>query len=411
MQFFDNTPKYGMRAVLGFCAAVFVAGLLIGNVVAGRAEGASASNTMLSPDGADLTPLFTAWKLLDENYVPTKMANATSTTPQDKVWGAIEGLASSVGDPYTVFFPPQQNQIFASEVSGDFGGVGMEVGINKDGALSVISPLKDTPAARAGIKSGDVILTIDGKDTSNMSVDDAVSLIRGKAGTSVKLQLQRGAGKPFDVAVVRGTITLPTVDANLRPDGVFVIKVYTFNALAPQMFQSALRQFADSGSNKLVIDLRGNPGGYLSAAVDMASWFLPVGDVIVTEDYGSKQPADVQRSRGYDVFDNGNTKIAILIDGGSASAAEIFAGALHDHHKATLIGEQSFGKGSVQQLFDITPDTSLKVTIARWLTPDGTSISRQGITPDITVPITDADAAAGKDPQLDRAASFLITGK
>jgi carboxyl-terminal processing protease len=270
--------------------------------------------------------------------------------------------------------------------------------------------MKDTPASRAGIRSGDMILTIDGKDTSAMSVDDAVSAIRGTAGTTVKLELQRGQGKPFDVSVVRENITLPTVDTTLRPDGVFVIHVYTFNALAPDMFRNALRTFANSGSNKLVIDLRGNPGGYLEAAVDMASWFLPVGDVIVTEDYGAKQAPDVERSRGYDVFD-GNIKLAVLIDEGSASASEIFAGALHDHGKATLIGEKSFGKGSVQQVFDITNDTSLKITIARWLTPNGISISHEGITPDIVVPLTDADIQAGKDPQLDRAAQFLLTGK
>ena len=407
---FDNTPKYGVRSLVGFCVAVFVLGLFIGNVVTGKVQSGGQAVAEQAPDGADLTPFFKAWQILDQNYVPTKMANATSTTPQDMVWGATEGLASSVNDPYTVFFPPQQNQIFASEVSGDFGGVGMEVGINKDGALSVISPLKDTPAAKAGVRSGDLILAIDGADTSNMSVDDAVALIRGKAGTSVKLELQRGSGKPFTVTIMRGTITLPTVDAKLLPSGVFYIKVYTFNALAPQLFQNALRQFAVSGSDKLVIDLRGNPGGYLDAAVDMASWFLPVGDVVVTEDYGAKQPATVERSRGYDVFD-GNVKIAVLIDSGSASAAEIFSGALHDHHKATLVGEQSFGKGSVQELFTITPDTSLKVTIARWLTPDGASISREGITPDIVVPMTDADMAAGTDPQLDRAVQFLLTGK
>lgn len=388
--------------------AVFFVGFGVGILLAPHASGGVTAGA--GPDGADLAPFYKAWSLLDENFVPTGTTTAT-TTAEDKVYGAIQGLASSFGDPYTVFFPPQENSLFNSEVSGDFGGVGMEIG-TKDDALIVVSPLKDTPASRAGIESGDFILKIDGQDTSSMSVDDVVNLIRGKEGTTVTLQLERDGGKPFDVSLVRQTINLPTVDAQLLSNGVFDIHVYTFNANAPELFREALRTFADSGADKLIIDLRGNPGGYLEAAVDMASWFLPVGDTVVTEDYGSKEAPTVDRSRGYDVFDNGNVKIAVLIDEGSASASEIFAGALHDHGKATLIGEKSFGKGSVQQLFDITPDTSLKVTIARWLTPNGTSISHQGITPDIvSADPTDTEVAAGQDPQLDRAAQFLINGK
>lgn len=397
--------RFGFRALIAVAVVLFAVGFLAGGVSAQKFS--SASTGQVGPDGADLSPLFKAWNILDQNF-----ASATSTattTPQDKVYGAIEGLAASFGDPYTVFFPPKEKSLFDTQVQGNFSGVGMEIDV-KNGALTVVSPLKDTPASRAGIKSGDIILKIDGKDTAAMSTDDAVSAIRGKEGTSVVLQLRRGDAKPFDVSVVRETINLPTVDTALRPDGVFVIQVYTFNSLAPEKFRQALRTFAESGSDKLVIDLRGNPGGYLDAAVDMASWFLPVGETIVTEDYGPKQSPEVDRSRGYDVFSS-NLKIAILIDGGSASASEIFAGALHDHGKATLVGEKSFGKGSVQQLFDITNDTSLKVTIARWLTPNGISISHEGITPDITVPITDDDVKAGKDPQLDRAAQFLVTGK
>jgi carboxyl-terminal processing protease len=398
--------RHGTPALVGFSAILFVIGFFAGGFVHPSPSTAAVS----APNGADMAPFYKAWDLLNTNFVNTATSTATTTT-DDEVYGAIQGLAASYGDPYTAFFPPKENSIFQSQVEGDFGGVGMEIGI-KDDQLTVISPLKDTPAAQAGIQSGDAILSIDGRDTTGMTTDDAVALIRGKEGTTVTLELSRKGGKPFEVKLVRATINLPTVDTKLRPDGVFVIQVYTFNSFAPQKFRDALREFANSGSNKLVIDLRGNPGGYLDAAVDMASWFLPVGDVVVTEDYGAKQAPDVERSRGYDVFDNGNAKIAILIDGGSASASEIFSGALHDHGKATLIGQKSFGKGSVQQLFDITPDTSLKITIARWLTPNGISISHEGITPDILVPEpTEAEITAGEDPQLDRAAQFLLTGK
>lgn len=407
--FKNDTPQFGVRALIVAAVLSLLVGFFGGTFFTNAPwqPKDAGSGSLKAPDGADLAPFFKAWNLLDENFV-----SATSTakvTPQEKVWGAIGGLATSFGDPYTTFFPPKEKDIFDSQVQGNFSGVGMEIGI-KNNTLAVVSPMKGTPASRAGVRSGDFILKIDGKDTSGMSTDDAVSLIRGKEGTTVTLELQRGQGKPFEVSIVRETITLPTVDTTLRPDGVYVIKVYTFNSLAPDMFRNALRSFANSGSNKLVIDLRGNPGGYLEAAVDMASWFLPVGKIIVTEDYGTKQSSDIQRSRGYDVFD-GNIKLAVLIDEGSASASEIFAGALRDHSKATLIGEKSFGKGSVQQLFDITSDTSLKITIARWLTPNGLSISHEGITPDIVVSISDDDIKAARDPQVDRAAQFLVTGE
>ncbi|MBI3573699.1 S41 family peptidase [Candidatus Kaiserbacteria bacterium] len=404
----DDTPKFGTGAIIAASLILFAVGFVVGDTVHFRLAGMQgpAFTEGTVPDGADLTPFFKAWNILDKNFVSA--TSTATTTPEEKVWGAINGLAATFGDPYTVFFPPQEKSIFDSQVAGDFSGVGMEIGI-RDGLLVVIAPLKDTPAYRGGVQSGDVVLKIDGKDTAGMAVDDAVAMIRGKEGTTVSLQLSRKQGNPFEIKLVRETITLPTVDTTLRSDRVFVIHVYTFNSLAPAKFRDALREFAHAGSDKLVIDLRGDPGGYLEAAVDMASWFLPVGDIIVTEDFGAKEPPDVQRSRGYDIFEN--VKIAILIDKGSASASEIFAGALHDHGKATLVGETSFGKGSVQQVFDITNNTSLKVTIARWLTPSGVSISHAGIDPDIKASITEEDVKAGRDPQLDRAVEFLLTGK
>ncbi len=403
----DNKRQIGLRtAIIGVFLVACIA-FFIGYETHAAAFGATGGSISTSgPNGADLTPFFKAWNLLDENFV---QATTTATSSQERVYGAISGLTASYGDPYTTFFPPAEKKIFDSQVAGDFDGVGMEIGI-KDGTLTVISPLQDSPASHAGIRSGDYILKIDGKNTDGMSVEDAVGLIRGKSGTSVSLELVRGKGAPFTVNVVRAQINLPTVDTKSLPDGSFVIKIYTFNANAADKFRQALRTFANSGSSKLIIDLRGNPGGYLEAAVDIASWFLPVGDTVVTEDYGAKQPPDISRSYGYNVFTN-KLKLAILIDEGSASASEILAGALHDHGKATLVGEKSFGKGSVQQLFDITPDTSIKITIARWLTPNGISISHEGIKPDIEVPITQAEIDAGKDPQLDRAVQFLDTGK
>lgn len=359
----------------------------------------------LPPENVDFSSLYKAWHLLEENHIPATTTDITST--DERVWGAVSGLASSYGDPYTVFLPPQQKELFESEVRGDFQGVGMEIGI-RDDILTVIAPLKDTPAYRAGIQSGDKILSIDGETTAGITVEAAVSKIRGEKGTAVKFTLLRD-DEPFEVSVVRDVIVFPTVETEYREDGVFVLQLHSFNALAPQLFRNAIAEFADTGSDKLVIDLRGNPGGFLEVAVDLSSWFLPVGKVIVTEDYGGDNQDRVHRSRGYDVFSD-QLKLVILIDQGSASASEIFAGALTQNGVGTLIGATSFGKGSVQQVFDITDDTSLKITVAHWLTPNGSSISDGGISPDIEVEYTAEDREAGRDPQLERAAEYLLKG-
>ncbi|MFA6898332.1 MAG: S41 family peptidase, partial [Candidatus Paceibacterota bacterium] len=251
-------------------------------------------------------------------------------------------------------------------------------------------------------------------------VEKAVKLIRGKEGTVVKLTvLRNGDGGPKEFSITRETINIPTVDTEVRStlsvdaqgngtlaNGVFVLRLYNFSVNSADLFRQSLREFALSGTNKLVLDLRGNPGGYLEAAVDMASWFLPVGKVVVSEDFGKKQEPLIYRSKGYNVF-NDNLKMTILIDGGSASAAEILAGALKEHGVAKLVGEQTFGKGSVQELIKLTPDTSFKVTIARWLTPNGKSISENGLIPDVAVKPTEKDVKAGKDVQLDKAIELL----
>ena len=398
----DDTPRFGMRTALIGAVILIAASFFAGTEASGLLRDTSASANTL-PNGANLGPLFTAWEILDENFAPAGTSTEPLTTEQ-KIWGAVSGLTASYGDPYTVFLPPAEKTIFETAIAGDFQGVGMEIGIH-EGILTVVAPLKDTPADLAGIESGDKIFKIDDKDTAGLSVEKAVGLIRGPKGSTVKLLLARGGAEPFEVSVVRDTITLPTIDTEARDDGIFVIRIYNFNALAPDQFRRAVAAFANTGSHKMIMDLRGNPGGYLEVAVDMASWFLPVGTSVVIEDFGGGEEERVYRSRGYNVFDK--LKLVILIDEGSASASEILAGALHDHGKATLIGEKSFGKGSVQQLFDVTPDSSLKITVARWLTPNRISISHNGIEPDISVPLTDEDRKAKKDPQMEKAAEYL----
>lgn len=362
-----------------------------------------AANTESSVAKADFGPFWDAWSVLNEKYGGDK-----TPTDQEKVWGAISGLASSYGDPYTVFFPPVESKNFESDIAGNFEGVGMEIGM-RDDSLVVISPLKDTPASRAGVMAGDKILRIGTTTTAGLGVDKAVKLIRGPRGTSITLLFSRdGMGQPFEKTLTRDTIDIPTVRTEMRKDGVFVISLYNFSAPSMNLFRNALREFVGSGTDKLVLDLRNNPGGYLEAAVDMASWFLPAGKVVVKEDFGKKEDEQIYRSKGYDIFTD-QLKFAILVNGGSASASEILAGALQAHKKAILVGEKTFGKGSVQELVKITPETSLKVTIARWLTPNDISISHDGLTPDVVVSIA-TSTPKGQTPvdtQMEKAAALL----
>jgi len=356
-----------------------------------------------SSEALNLAPFWKAIDVLDARFVATTASSSTPTN-KEKVFGAIEGLAASYGDPYTVFFPPQETTAFEEEVRGNFEGVGMEIAI-KDNVLTVVAPLKNTPAERAGMKPGDQILKIDKTFTSGMKVEDAIKIIRGPRGTAVTLVVKRNGGVE-DIKVVRDIIDIPTIETKLRDDGIFVISLYNFSANSANLFRDALRQFIESGSDKLILDLRSNPGGYLESAVDMASFFLPLGKTIVIEDSGVEGKQKSLRSKGYDVFTD-KLKMAILIDSGSASASEILAGALNEHGIAKLVGEKSFGKGSVQELIEITPETSLKVTIAKWLTPKGKSISENGLEPDVKVPITKKDIEKKLDPQIEKAAEIL----
>ncbi|MBI2099648.1 S41 family peptidase [Candidatus Uhrbacteria bacterium] len=414
------------KLVISFSAAlfviggVFVLGVSLGyanrppiDKVAGLLNKESA---IISPEeSVDFSPFWETWNTIDEKFMPAD-GEATSTPERSpkkeaehRLWGAIGGLVDSLGDPYSVFLPPSDAKIFEENIQGNFGGVGMEIGI-RDGILTVITPLKNTPAERAGLLSGDKVLAIDGTPTQKMAVDEAVKIIRGEIGTTVTLTIKRGKDEskkePFEVKVERAVISIPTIDTEKRPDGIFVIKLYSFSATSPELFREALREFVLAENDKLILDLRGNPGGYLEAAVDMASWFLPAGKVVATEDFGESKDPLVYRSKGYNIF-NDKLKMVILVNQGSASASEILAGALSEHKKAVLVGDTTFGKGSVQELIKVTPDASLKLTIAHWLTPDGNWISKGGITPEYKVVITDKEREEGKDPQLEKAVSVL----
>ncbi len=407
-----NVAVYGVSFAL-IAMLSFGAGLFVGS---GGSTAAVVTHIPFIGDGLDATPdqnvdlmdFWKAWNALNANYVITH-ASSTLPTNTERVYGAIQGLAASYGDPYTVFFPPKEAKEFADTIAGSFGGVGMEIGIKND-ALIVITPLKGTPAEAAGIKAGDQIAAIDGKSTDGVSTEKAVSQIRGLIGTTVALTIVRNGKLLEEIKIVRDTIQVPETEDGLdEKSGVYHIALFEFTANSASLFDEAFKRFLASGSKKLIVDLRGNPGGYLDAAVDIASHFLPKGAIIVTEDFGGKETNNVHTSLGYNDVPAG-AKIAVLLDGGSASASEIFAGALQDNGVATVIGLKSFGKGSVQSLLDLG-EGSLKVTVARWVTPAGHWIMGNGVTPDISVPYEKADTEGGHDSQMARAITFLTTGK
>ncbi len=393
--------KLRTQFVSGIFAAIIISfgtGFYIGN--GGSLEFVSTQ----ASEQVDMSSFWKTWNVLNEKFVS---ASSTQTvSKEEKLYGAISGLVESFGDPYTVFFTPEEKSKFDQSIEGVFEGVGMEVGI-RDGILTVVSPLKDSPAEKAGIEKGDIIASINGVNSLDMKVEEAVSLIRGPKGTTVTLEvLKKDAQKTIEIKVVRDTIVVPTVETEIIKD-VFVIRLYNFGANARLDFKNAITQFKQSGKKKLVLDMRGNPGGYLDAAVDIASWFIPNGKTVVTEDFG-KGENKIFRSKGYTLLDNHTYSMVVMIDEGSASASEIVAGALKEQKGAQLVGKKSFGKGSVQELVEITSDTALKVTIARWLTPNGISISDGGLTPDVEVDLdVELFKKTEQDTQLQKAIELL----
>ncbi len=340
-----------------------------------------------------------AWDIIQKNYVDPQKID-----PDKAIFEATRGLLRSLDDPYSDLLSEKQKKIFEEDLSGSFGGVGFEIGIRK-GVLTVIAPLEGTPAERAGFKAGDKILKINGESTENMSLEEAVSKIRGQPGTKVILTIFRDSwSEPKDFEITREVINVPVVKAKLLQGNIGYIKINSFGAKTYSEFLKAYYQLKNQGANKFIIDLRNNPGGYLEMAIKMSELFLERGKTILKE---------LTRNEGVKtIFSEGpgnlaNEKVVILINNGSASASEIFAGALRDNLKIKLIGEKSYGKGSVQQTFNLNGNL-LKLTIAYWLTPNGVKIEGNGLKPDIEVKEPEeAVEDLNKDPVINKAIEVL----
>lgn len=344
----------------------------------------------------DFNLFWDVWSRLEDKYV-----DKTKIDREKLVYGAIRGMVGALKDPYTEFFPPEETKQFAQDVKGEFDGIGAEIGLRKS-ILTIIAPLKNSPAERAGLKAGDKIFKIDDRVTTDLQLDEAVRLIRGKKGTQVRLAVFRDSfDKVREFAVTRDTIQVETISTDKKPGGIFVIKLNQFSENAGVEFKKAVQEFFASGSKKLIFDLRNNPGGYLAVSVDIASWFSNSGDVVVRERFADGSE-EVHRSQGYRLLKEIPT--VVLVNEGSASASEIVAGALRDLDGTKLIGAKTFGKGSVQEVINLERKSSLKVTIAKWLTPKGTEINGKGLEPDVAVQPSDDPK---KDLIMDKAIEIL----
>ncbi|OGG37762.1 hypothetical protein A2110_02180 [Candidatus Jorgensenbacteria bacterium GWA1_54_12] len=320
------------------------------------------------------------------------------------LYGAVSGAVDALGDPYSQFFAPEDAQKFEEDITGNFGGIGAEIGIRED-ELIVVAPLKGNPAEKAGLLSGDHIMRIDETATNGMAVEEAVKLIRGERGTAVSLLIDREEwNEPREIKVVRGDIIVPTVDWEMKDGDITYLHLYNFNANAPSAFYRASFEALLQGTRGLILDLRGNTGGFLEVATDIAGWFLDRGDVIVEERFRDGDVRDF-RANGGGVW--GDKPLVVLVDGGSASAAEILAGAIRDRVGAPLVGEQTFGKGTVQELEEFADGSKVKLSVAEWVTPEGHRINGEGLAPDVVVPYTLEDREAGRDPQLEKALEII----
>ncbi len=378
--------------------AIFLTGLYIGQ--------ARISCEVCPPQDIDFSLFWESYQVLKNKYVaPGEIKE------EDILYGAISGMIEAVGDPHTVFMRPDDTNRFLEDISGKFEGVGMEIGIREE-QLQVVAPLEGTPAQKAGLRAGDRILAVDGESTANFNLEEAVSKIRGPRGSEVVLTIGREAWeKPQEISVIRDVINVPSLRWELvnqegEPDNegtIAYVKFYNFTEKVGVDWAAAAVRIFNSPADRIILDLRNNPGGYLEMARNLAGYFIKRGEVVVIEDTGEEQKEF--RAQGQPLFLD--YPIVVLINQGSASASEILAGALRDNRGVQLTGETSFGKGSVQSLETLSKGASLKVTIARWLTPKGETIEDSGLEPDVEVEFTEEAYSSERDPQLEKAVEMV----
>lgn len=391
-----NFPKFIFSIVI--LGVVYTTGYFVGNrnFISQKSTTSQVTTASGQPANLDFTLFWDVWKLVREKYVG-------EADDQKLFYGAISGMVDALDDPYSLFLEPSENKRFLEDLKGEFEGIGAEIS-SKEGKLIIVAPLEDSPAEKAGLKPGDQIIKIDGKETEKMSLNEGIERIRGKGGTTVTLTIFReGFSELKDFVITRDKIIVKSVKWEIKENNIAYIKINQFGNDTVRLMKNTADEILKKNAKGVILDLRNNPGGFLDAAVDVTSLFIS--DNVVVEEQYKDGRKDTFRTTLLPKLEK--LPLTILVNKGSASASEIVAGAVQDLERGKIIGEKTFGKGSVQDLENLKNDAALRITIAKWLTPKGKTINGEGILPDIQIKLTEEDEKAGRDPQMEKAVELL----
>lgn len=386
--------------IIGLALGIYLGGYAAGhgNLVFEQGWQPKITSTELKkPREIDFSLFWEVWDLVRTKY-------AGELDNQQMVYDAINGALRSLDDPYTLFLPPDEAKRFNDDLKGSFEGIGAEIE-KRSGLITIVAPLTDSPAAKAGVKAQDIIIKIDEAETVDMSLEEAISKIRGPKGSIVTLTVAReSVNQPVEIKITRNTIVVKSVEAEIKADSIGYIKINQFGEDTAELAIKAIDELVGKKATGVIVDLRNNPGGFLAASIDVSSLFLKDRGAIVKE---QNKAGDITKHQATLESKLTDLPMVVLVNGGSASASEIFAGAMQDYGRAKVIGEKTYGKGSVQELEPVSGGGAVRVTIAKWLTPKDRQINKLGISPDIEVKLTDEDTEAKRDPQLDKAIEEL----